>query len=183
MTPNQIEDLFQIEPPFTHKDLIPIAYQWVLRRSPCGVAFKELNTHAGNGEYPDVIGFGSWGNSVLIEVKASRSDFLADKKKAFRKCPEQGMGRYRFYMCPDGLIKPQELPERWGLIYVSSKGKARCVVNPYCRSTTGNIWSGGFENRNMLAEHGLMVSALRRLHLKGHIDSIYDKNYVYNHKD
>jgi len=40
---------------FTHKDLIPIAYKWVLKRGSCGVAFKELNTHASNGEYPDVL--------------------------------------------------------------------------------------------------------------------------------
>jgi hypothetical protein len=168
---------------FTHKDLIPIAYQWVLKRGICGVAFKELNTHACNSEYPDVLGFGSYGHSVLIEVKVSRSDFLCDKKKKFRMYPEQGMGRYRFYMCPAGLIKPEELPNNWGLIYVAITGKAKCMVNPYCRSTTGNIWSNGFENRNMLAEHGFMFSALRRLHIKGHIESIYDKQYIYNHKE
>lgn len=173
----------QISQMFTHKDLIPIAYRWVLKSGSCGVAFKELNTHASNGEYPDVIGFGSWGRSVLIEVKVSRSDFLADRKKSFRKYPEQGMGRFRFYMCPVGLIKPADLPDNWGLIYVSVTGKAKCVVNPYCKSNSGNIWGDGFENRNMIAEHGFMFSALRRLHIKGHIVSIYDKQYVYGQKD
>lgn len=168
---------------FTHKDLIPIAYSWVLKRASCGVAFKELNTHASNGEYPDVIGFGGFGRSVLVEVKVSRADFLSDKRKTFRKFPEQGMGRYRFYMCPSGLIKPEDLPGKWGLIYVAVTGKAKCVVNPYCVSTEGNIWSDGFEDRNILSEHGLMFSALRRLHIKGHIDSIYDKQYIYNHKE
>lgn len=168
---------------FTHKDLIPIAYKWVLKRASCGVAFRELNTHASNGEYPDVLGFGAWGHSVLIEVKVSRSDFLADRKKIFRIHPERGMGRYRFYMCPAGLIKPEELPAGWGLIYVSDTGKAKCEINPYCRSVTGNIWSEGFENRNLLSEHGFMFSALRRLHIKAHIESIYDKQYIYNHKD
>lgn len=171
---------------WTHKQLIPIAYRWVLKNGSCGVAFKELNSLASNGEYPDVIGFGSWGRSVLIEVKVSRSDFLCDKKKSFRKNPEKGMGRYRYYCCPTGLIKQNELPNGWGLIYVDDKGKAKCVFNPYSRWVNGVGLTAehhpGF-NQNMHAEHSLMYSALHRLHIKGHIDSIYDKQYNYNHKD
>lgn len=165
---------------FTHKELIPIAYKWARTNGSCGVVFKELNTNCSNGEYPDVFGIRSVGHTVLIEVKISRSDFLADKKKMFRQTPQLGMGTYRFYMCPTGLIKPEELPENWGLIYVADSGnnygKARCVVNPYCKSTTGNIWDDGNE-KNWLAEHGLMYSALRRLHINGSLESIYDKNY------
>lgn len=56
-------------------------------------------------------------SSYLIETKVSRSDFLADAKKPFRKDPSQGIGDYRYYACPEGLIKPDELPEKWGLIY------------------------------------------------------------------
>lgn len=169
----------------THKDLIPIAYGWVLKNGSCGVAFKELNTMASNGEYPDVIGFGSWANSVLIEVKVSRNDFLSDKKKHFRVHPEKGMGRHRYYCCPTGMIKIAELPVGWGLIYVSESGKAICVYNPYKRYLVGNTWQKGHEGfaPNRHAEMGLMYSALRRLHIKGHIDSIYDKKYEYNHKE
>lgn len=165
----------------THKDLIPIAYRWVLKAGRCGVAFKELNSTACNGEYPDVIGMRAWGQSVLIEVKVSRSDFLCDKKKDFRKNPEKGMGDYRFYCCPAGLIKPADLPVNWGLIWVNPQGKARCIVNPYSKSLDGNIWNNPHV-KNWQAEHGLMYSALRRLHIKGHIDSIYDKQYNFNSK-
>jgi len=171
---------------FTHKDLIPIAYRWVLKNGSCGVAFKELNTNCINGEYPDVIGFGAWGHSVLIEVKVSRSDFLCDKKKTFRKHPEKGMGSERFYMCPSGLIKKEELPLGWGLIYVNPDGKAKVVVKngimvPY--GIKAERFIVHIHEKNIKAEHGLMYSALRRLHIKGHIDSIYDKQYNYNHKE
>ena len=165
----------------SHAQLVQIAYGWVLRRSPCKVAVKELNTHCCNGEYPDVIGFSSRGHSVLIEVKASRSDFLSDKKKSFRKLPEKGMGDYRFYCCPTGLIKVEDLPDKWGLIYVDPKGRPRCVHNPYCRSLSGNTWSKEMR-KNSQAEIGLMFSALRRLDIKGHLDSIYDKSYNYTNK-
>jgi hypothetical protein len=180
-------ELFEIDlkSRFTHKDLIPIAYRWVLKNASCGVAFRELNTAASNGEYPDVFGIGAWGHTVLVEVKASRSDFLCDKKKLFRKYPERGMGRHRYYFCPDGLIKQSELPDGWGLIYVDVKGKARCVFNPYKRVLVGNTWQKGHDgfSPNRIAEQGLMYSALRRLHIKGYIESIYDKEYKFNHRD
>lgn len=165
---------------FTHKELIPIAYKWAMTKGKCGVAFKELNTLTCNSEYPDILGIQGAGNTLLIEVKVSRTDFLADAKKTFRKYPNLGMGTYRFYFCPVGLIKVDELPTGWGLIYVDEFGtnykKPRCVHNPYCKSLTGNIWQDRLE-KNWRAEHGLMYSALRRLHIKGHIESIYDKKY------
>lgn len=64
-----------------HRKLVESAYKWVLKNCSCGVAFKELVTNACNGECPDVIGFGAWGHSVLIECKTSRQDFKADAKK------------------------------------------------------------------------------------------------------
>ena len=170
---------------YTHKQLILIAYRWVLKNASCGCAFKELVSVS--GEIADVIGFGSWGHSVLIEVKVSRSDFLADKKKPFRIIPEKGMGKFRYYMCTKGLIKIDDLPIGWGLIYVDEKGKALCVYNPYKRNIdkeTNLVINGhkGFD-QNLKSEHSLMYSALRRLHIKGHIETIYDKKYNYNHKE
>jgi hypothetical protein len=44
----------------THKQLVDVAYRWVLNNTSCGVAFKELNSLSSR-ETPDVIGFGSWG--------------------------------------------------------------------------------------------------------------------------
>jgi hypothetical protein len=159
----------------THKELVQSAYRWVLNNAKCGMAFRELVTSACNGECPDVIGFAGWGHSVLIECKASRSDFFADKKKSFRMYPDLGMGRYRFYCCPTGLLKTTDLPEKWGLLYVNEKGQARTIYNPYNgdRSDYSNIWSGGFE-QNMKAEHGMMYSALRRIHTKGLLDKVYE---------
>ena len=87
---------------FTHSELVEIAYKWVLKNAHCGVAFKELVTTA--METPDVIGFGGHRYSVLIECKASRADFLKDKKKPFRANPEIGMGKLRYYCCPKGLF-------------------------------------------------------------------------------
>jgi hypothetical protein len=84
------------------------------------------------------------------------------------------MGSQRFYCAPKGLIKKDELPSGWGLIEINEKGRAVCTVRPY----TGNIGERQATfNKNYQAEHGLMYSALRRLFIKGHLDSIYDKDY------
>lgn len=157
----------------SHKELVEIAYRWVLKNCSCGIAFKELES-ASSKEIPDVIGFGGWGHSVLVEVKISRSDFLGDKNKPFKKVSSDGMGKRRFYLCPKGLIKKEELPEGWGLVYVDEKKKAKTIHYPY----KGNIEErhGGFEKNNV-AEMGVMYSALRRLFIKGYVKHIYDKQY------
>lgn len=175
---------------FTHKQLIPVAYKWLIKVMRCGVAFKELNSACCNGEYPDAIGFTMGGHSVLVEVKVSRSDFLNDKKKSFRKNPALGMGTNRYYMCPEGLIQTKDLPPGWGLIWVNQKGKYKTVFDPITEypyeAPGGNkyVYKRPFIfEKNIKAEHELMYSALRRLHIKGHIESIYDKDYNYGFKD
>lgn len=152
---------------FTHKELVEIGYQWLLKNGSCGIAFKELSTIA--TEIPDVIGFASGGYSALIEVKVSRSDFLADKKKVFRQHPELGMGTQRFYLCPKGVINVKDLPKGWGLIWVDEKGKAKCIHKNYL-GTTDKM--RGFK-KNVKAEQTLMYSALRRLFLRGRFEEIY----------
>lgn len=141
----------------THKELVDLSHKFVLKRFSCGFSVKELKTTT--NEIVDVLGFGAWGHSVLIEAKVSYNDFKADAKKPFRKNPEQGVGKYRFYCCPKGLIKVEDLPENWGLIYEENK-KLEVIFNPY-GSLTGNIFKGGFEY-NKDAERAIMYSALRR---------------------
>ena len=153
----------------THTDLVNAAYRWVMKNASCGVAFKELVAAITSGEIPDIIGFGSCGRSVMIECKMSRSDFCADRKKFFRIDSSQGMGTYRFYCCPEGLLQKEDMPKNWGLLWVDDNLKAKCVYKPY----KGYIgYFEGFE-KNIKAEHELMYSALRRLQLKGRIDEIY----------
>ena len=104
-----------------HAELVEIAAKW-LKSYGCYVVLKELVTWA--RETPDAIGWNS-DLSILIECKTSRSDFFRDSEKHFREHPEKGMGIVRFYMCKEGLIKPDEVPEKWGLLWVTKKGKVK----------------------------------------------------------
>lgn len=146
----------------------------------CAFVFKELH-HVASPEIPDCLGFkpgqGPDHGSILVECKISRADFLADAKKAFRSRSESGVGAYRFFLCPEGVIRPEDLPERWGLVWVNAKGKALQVCGP-----KGNCWSYSgknyhFADRNLAGEWGMMTSALRRLHLRGVLPQIYDNPF------
>lgn len=152
----------------SHAELVQLAERWLLKTCACGFAFTELKTYC--PEIPDAIGFRS-GISILIECKATRVDFLHDGKKRFRKYPEQGMGAFRFYLCEKGLIQPHELPKGWGLIWTDGN-KCRKKVGP-----KGNAWDDDrfyFCEHNIQGEMILMQSALRRLHLRGVLDLIYE---------
>lgn len=120
-------------PSAQHAALVSLGAAW-LRRNGFGVVATEIDV-AGCREKPDVIGF-RHSCSTLIEVKVSRSDFLADAKKPERRQTLRGIGIYRFYLCPAGIIDVDDLPPRWGLLHVV-KGRVVDVVRP-----TGNLWPG-----------------------------------------
>ncbi len=132
---------------WVHCELVGCAAAWL--QQDYAVVITELTT--GYGEQPDAIGFGYHGNTAIIECKATRADFKSDAKKLFRKHPERGMGTRRYYMCMPGLIKPEELPEGWGLLYVHKTQVRR--PQP----------SASFASRNTVSEMALLVSALRRI--------------------
>lgn len=163
----------------THAELVEVAYRWLIGTRKCGFAFTELACIA-TSEIPDAIGFRGDG-SILVECKVSRADFLSDKKKYFRQRPEMGVGTYRFFMAPEGIIKPDEIPEGWGLVTVNEKGKPRQIVG-----AKWNCWNtdARFRNeRNLQAEHGMMMSALRRLHLHNVLHLIKAENNPYITKE
>lgn len=85
-------------------------------------AFSNM-TSAIHGEQPDVMGLTAYGESIIVEVKVSRSDFLADQKKPWRANPEMGMGDERVYLAPEGLLKLSDIPYGWQLWEVYGKNK------------------------------------------------------------
>ena len=104
----------------THAELVLAAGRWLRGAGRCTVVLEELCAATGNGENPDAIGWHS-SHTLLIECKASRSDFLADRRKSFRMDPSRGMGMYRYFMAPKGMLRSDEMPERWGLLEVSGR--------------------------------------------------------------
>lgn len=105
----------------THDDIADFGAK---RLRTMGYKFSCSNlTSAIHGEQPDVLGINSYGGSIVLESKVSRSDFNADKKKLWRVNPEAGMGDHRAYITPKGLLDPKEIPYGWMLWEVHGKTK------------------------------------------------------------
>ncbi|MCQ9618376.1 adenylosuccinate synthase [Paenalcaligenes niemegkensis] len=112
---------------FSHKELCELALRWLKRPNSrsgpgCDVALSECRT-GWDGEVPDAIGFRTsapHAGSVLVEVKTSRSDFLADKNKPHRQ--SGGVGDWRYYMAPEGVLSITDMPDKWGLLEVNKRG-------------------------------------------------------------
>lgn len=143
-------------PEITHGQLVNRAFDYLRMVAGCKVVFKERV--ASERETPDAIGFIATA-SMLIECKASRADFLSDKKKSFRRRPQDGMGYKRYYMAPVGLLEPSEMPEGWGLLEVYEKDKRGR------RKVDESRGSEEFFERNQGAELGYLVSAIRRIQI------------------
>ena len=133
-----------------HNNLIKKGRTW-LKRQGCILILTELV--GGAAESPDVFGFKSTGATILIECKASRSDFLSDAKKWFRLRPHNGLGRERYYLAPKGLLATDEMPNGWGLLELTGRGIS-CAKE------------SDVHDHNSLAEKAVLVSTIRRLNLE-----------------
>ena len=140
----------------THAELVARGLRWLENR--CTIAFAEICTSA--MEIPDGWGYGGDG-SVLIECKATRSDFLSDAKKYYRRRPQAGMGNLRYYLCPPGLIRSEELPEAWGLLYCMPK-------------TIKVVVKARPQEANLQRERALLASVVRRCAIRWPIHEIKD---------
>lgn len=134
----------------SHRELVKRAGAWLRNRKNCGVVMEELATQ--NNETPDAIGFYGAGGSILVECKTSRSDYLADKNKIFRRFDEMGMGDARYFAAPKGIIRPDELLEGWGLLEVGEH-------------QIREIKEATHKPANKRAEVKMLMSAIRRLEI------------------
>jgi hypothetical protein len=138
-----------------HAHLVARAAEWLRSRYGCSIVLTEQ--YCASGEVPDVIGWKASCQSVLVECKVSRNDFLADAHKPFRLAPGDGLGSKRMYMAPPGMIARNELPQCWGLLECKGR-EVRLAVKPGrsdLRSPVG-----------LMKEMGLLLASLRRVEVR-----------------
>lgn len=136
---------------YSHHKLVEIAFNWCKTRY--GVVVMERSEKW--GEIPDVVGM-NLSDSILIECKVSRSDFMRDRKK-FSRVNGGMVGNYRVYCCPKGLLKETDLPEGWGLLEVYPSGFARLKKNIFThRGYHHPLCSDGYKG-----ERHLLYAVLR----------------------
>lgn len=163
---------------FTHGELCKLAASWLKRSYSaggcgCSSSYIEVKSGSNGGEIVDAIGLKTADGTevIVVEAKVSRGDFFADKKKPFRQTPGDGMGDYRYYICPEGLIDKNELPEKWGLLYVGGRGKINVVCGHY--RDNKDSWRHK-SNRN--AEMGMAILLLSKAKKLPQLDQILKEN-------
>lgn len=171
-----LPELARVKAKGTHATLVDRGARW-LRSKGCKLVLREF---VAAHEIPDVIGWrGTWGDSYLVECKASRSDFLRDRNKPWRLEPALGMGTYRYFLCPPQMIKPDELPAGWGLLYANPKVITLEVGHDPARISIDRDYR--FDERHRQHEMRILLSALNRLRLRHgdvafdeHVHTVYD---------
>lgn len=135
----------------THKECVRRATQWLRASQNCAVVIAERRVVSVT-EQPDVLGWHGAGQSVLVECKVSRADFLADRNKLFRRYEDSGVGEQRYFALPKGILALDDLPEGWGWL----------EIHPHCirirRQPTA-------KTANKAAETAILVSCIRRLEM------------------
>jgi hypothetical protein len=143
----------------THSELIQRGNKWLTNTMKCKFVLSEV--YSNSYEIPDVIGWDCWSKSILIECKASRSDFFADQSKTHRAYSSMGMGVYRYYMTEPRLVRPEEIPQQWGLLWVYPT-IVRVVKE-----------SSGFDDvQAAYREMPLLCAALTRMEARGYLKNV-----------
>lgn len=81
-----------------------------------------------NGNEADIFHVTKSGYLYEYEIKISRSDFFAEKKKIGKtdKLNDGKRCNFFYYLVPEGLIHPEEVPEYAGLEYITSIIYVKC---------------------------------------------------------
>jgi hypothetical protein len=154
-----------------HDALVRVASEWLFSQG-CTLVVTDI----GGGrmpERPDAIGWRG-NESVLIECKASRSDFGDEGSKSRHRDPCRSIGMRRYFMVPAGSVTLEDMdhPYRgwthgWGLLIVSD-GVVSCA-------------------RTSIAHHGtreheipVMLSAMRRVLAAGPVDGIQCRVFTHS---
>ncbi|MBV9435964.1 MAG: hypothetical protein JOZ44_07915, partial [Acidobacteria bacterium] len=147
---------------FSHPRLVDEAVRWLRSKYRCGIVLSEQSCCS--GETPDAIGWKGRNHSVVIECKVSRSDFLADPDKAWRKNPECAVGCERYYLAPAGIIRSDERPAGWGLLELRGR-----EIQMLERSKKNLRSAEGLAN-----EMNLLLASLRRVEVRIEPQTITD---------
>jgi len=158
-----------------HSVLCKRAVKW-LRAKGCKVVLTEFTCQ---GEIPDAIGWrGTFDESHLIECKTSRADFFADRRKSFRRYPEGGMGQFRYFMCPPGIIRAEDLPAKWGLLYAHQATVTIERGRDPARYELDHASDFRFVEYSIRAERAMLLSAINRLQLTHGREALHEQMHA-----
>jgi hypothetical protein len=133
-----------------HKELVRFAVRWLIGTQHCGAVLAEISTTA--MENPDAIGWQAH-KSIVVECKASRSDFLANRNKPCVRVKRM-VGNERYFLSKLGIVKLEDLENtEYGLIVLED---GRCYMKK--KAKFHDLSPEEYND-----ERTILVSALRRI--------------------
>jgi hypothetical protein len=92
---------------------------------------------------------------ITYEVKASRSDFLTELKNPGKRKLAEDYSNETWFAAPKGIIKPQEVPDGWGLLEFSDcLAPRRTVQARYREMRELPTWFVAYIGRRLANESG-----------------------------
>jgi len=111
-------------------------------------------------ETPELIGWNR-GLSRLIQVVQTLDEFRDDLSKPWRLNPRRGMGMFRYYLAPAGVLDVRVIPEGWGLLEPGGEGfRARLVTGDDPLSLDLDPAFGHMSSYNYFEENRWLANAL-----------------------
>ena len=71
--------------------------------------------------------------AIAYEVKVSRSDFRCELANPAKRAFAEAVSSECYFACPLKLIRPDEVPEPWGLVAVIANGKTKILKQAVSR--------------------------------------------------
>jgi hypothetical protein len=136
----------------THAQLVRAATLWLRREAR--VVATELAT--ATGETPDAVGWCT-NKTIVVECKTSREDFRRNADKCHERSG-RAIGDERWFLVPEGLVRPGEVPDGWGLMEYRESGHARGY---YLRKVV-EAPALGRDLSRMVCERIMLVSVAQR---------------------
>lgn len=68
--------------------------------------------------------------SVAYEVKVSRTDFMRELEDPTKRGAAEKVAGECWFLTPAGLVRPDEVPENWGLVVAAEDGQLRTLKMP-----------------------------------------------------
>lgn len=149
--------------------MVERAQRWLKNTKKCAVVLSEVGCYF-TDERPDALGWLANGESILIECKTSRADFLREMKKPVHTKSEwRSYGARRYFMVTpiggDGqqIILPDDkrLPKGWGVLIFNGK-QVKVAKEPAHRDTLFEDRGHPGVRQRRDAEIALLVAELRR---------------------
>jgi hypothetical protein len=152
----------------THADLVARAERWLRNTKKCGVVLTEFASSS--SEIPDATGWQTGGRfSFLVECKISLSDFYGDRKKPGRtpKNGHRGIGRYRYYMAPRGVLTADLVRKhrpKWGLLEVGPRVvRVKLKAEPFSLETAWRELPLLYSYVRRVQQYGVSLGDVQRL--------------------